>query len=66
MTQCDINCAGLAAHSSPRVRVRVRAGAVQVAALAAPTNREAENHLGLQDPVFGRSFPASCQENHLR
>lgn len=52
-------------HGS-RVRLRVRAGAVPVAALAAAAARPPAHHLGLQDSVPRRALPSARQEDHIR
>lgn len=51
---------GLGHHRShgPGVRLSVRAGAVQVAPLAPPADREAAHHLGIQNPLPGCSVPS--------
>lgn len=48
------------------VRLPVRAGPVQVAPLVAPTDREAEDHLGLQDPLPGRAVPPRRRQDPVR
>jgi len=48
------------------VRLPVRAGPVQVAALVAPADREAEDHLGLQDPVPGRAVSSRRRQDPVR
>ena len=60
-----MNFSGVAIHGFG-VRFLIRAGAVQVAEVAASTIGEAENYVGVQDPLPRRFVPIRCGQDHFR
>lgn len=61
---CD-HLAGVHPPHGEGIWFPIRAGPVQVASLATPTDREAEDHLGLQDPVPGRAVSSRCRQDPI-
>lgn len=59
---CD-RLAGVHPPHGEAVWLPVRTGAVQVASLVTPTDGEAEDHLGLQDPVPGRAVSSRRRQD---
>ena len=62
MYQCFFP-AGVHPPHGEAVRFPVRAGPVQVASLVTPADGEAEDHLGLQDPVPGRAVSSRRRQD---